>query len=440
MGRGLTRATLLDVEHALDDYQMALSLKPDDPELLNNIGLANVESLKIDEAISVYEKALCKAPGAAHIYSNLGIAYAMNRKHELAIQSYEKAIKLDPLGLGAEWNRSLALLALGDYKAGWLAYEIRNRRKSGPRVFDQPLWLGDFDISTKTILLHAEQGLGDTLQFCRYADLVATQCKCVILKVPQPLVSICSTLVSKPIVISDDQALPAFDVHCPLMSLPFSMKTAVETIPNKVPYLFADPIKADAWSSRFSDSSELKIGIVWSGGFHADRPSVWGVNARRDIPFEFLEKLEITGVQWICLQKGKGLKELESNRYVHDWRGPEILNISADLHDFSDTAAVIANLDLVISVDTAVAHLAGALGKPVWILNRFDSCWRWFVDRADSPYYPTAVIYNQPILGDWNSVILNVYQDLEFLVSNLNNSANQDYRFVQQTSNLGSTA
>lgn len=418
MGRGLVRVTLRDIKKGLNDYENALKFKPEDSELLNNIGLALVEDLRPDDAILAYQRALNKTPYAAHIHSNLGIAYAMQRKHGIAIKCYERAMELDPDAVGPSWNRSLALLATGDYERGWLSYEIRKHRKPGPRVFEKPCWLGDFDISTMPILIHAEQGLGDTLQFCRYVNLVAKKCPLVHLMVPKSLTEICSTLESRPNLISDTEDLPDFDAHCPLMSLPLALKTEISSIPNRVPYLFADPLRAAMWGERLERSSGLKVGIVWSGGFHAERPGVWGVNARRDIPFECLDVLDVEGVEWISLQKGIGVKELESERYLNDWRGPRFQNIGEEFEDFADTAALIANLDLVISVDTSVAHLAGALGKPIWILNRFDSCWRWFVNRSESPWYPTAVLYNQPKLGDWDSVLRNVRNDLELIVSN----------------------
>jgi hypothetical protein len=262
------------------------------------------------------------------------------------------------------------------------------------------------------ILLHAEQGLGDVLQFCRYAKRVADLGATVILEAPAALVRLLSGLDGVTRVVARGGALPPFDYHCPLMSLPLAFDTMVATIPADVPYLRCDSRLAFAWRDRLRSGLRPRVGIVWSGGFRPDLPGTWPVNQRRNMPLAKLAPLESAAVDFYSLQKGEPAESEFADLAASDWRGPHLIDHTGELKDFSDTAAFIENLDLVISVDTAVAHLAGALGKPVWILNRFDACWRWLDDRDDSPWYPTARLYRQSAPGDWDGVVGRVAADL----------------------------
>ncbi len=267
------------------------------------------------------------------------------------------------------------------------------------------------DIAGKTILLSEEQGLGDTIQFCRYAPLVAQRGARVILEVPPQLTRLAAGLAGVSQIVETGRPLPAFDLHCPLMSLPLAFKTELATIPAAIPYLKVDPDQSKAWQDRLGAKTKLRVGLVWSGGIRPNQPV--SVNQRRNIPLAKFAVLNNPDVAFYSLQKGQPgeaeLAELKHNR----WSGPDIVDLTGAIGDFSDTAAFIDNLDLVITVDTAAAHLAGALGKPVWILNRFDTDWRWLLERADSPWYPTARLFRQDNPGDWDGVIQRVKAGLD---------------------------
>jgi hypothetical protein len=275
------------------------------------------------------------------------------------------------------------------------------------------LWLGEQSLVGKTILLHAEQGLGDTLQFCRYAPLVAQLGATVILEVQRPLFKLLQNLEGVSQLVAMGDPLPAFDYQCPLLSLPLAFNTGIESIPNQVTYITALPIQEEYWKTKLQAHQKLKVGLVWSGGFRPNHPELWSLNARRNIPLAQIAKINIPGVNFYSLQKGEPAESelLQSgNQY---WDSSNFYNFVGELHDFSDTAALIANLDLIISVDTSTAHLAAAMGKPVWLLNRFDAEWRWLLDRKDSPWYPTMTLYQQERMGDWGSVIERVRRDLQ---------------------------
>jgi hypothetical protein len=259
-------------------------------------------------------------------------------------------------------------------------------------------------------LLFEEQGLGDTIQFCRYVPLVAQRGARVILEVPPQLTRLAASLSGVAQVVETGHPLPAFDLHCPLLSLPLAFKTELATIPAAIPYLKADPDQSKAWQDRLGAKTKSRVGLVWSGGIRSNQPV--SVNQRRNIPLAKFAALKHPGVDFYSLQKGQPGESELTDLKRSQWSGPNILDFTGALKDFADTAAFIDNLDLVITVDTAAAHLAGALGKPVWILNRFDTDWRWLLDRADSPWYPTAKIYRQDTAGDWDSVLQRVKTDL----------------------------
>ena len=277
------------------------------------------------------------------------------------------------------------------------------------RHFVEPLWLGAEEIAGKTILLHAEQGFGDTLQFCRYVPLVAELGARVVLEVPKELHELMRTLPCTVHLVSHGSPLPAFDLHSPLLSLPLAFETRLETIPARVPYLSAPENRRSVWSNRLGRHDRLRVGLVWAG--HPRKHQA--VNNRgdryRSIGFDQLAPvLHIPGCEFYSLQKGDdAVAQLHNSAlrgHVIDW--------SEDLQDFADTAALIENLDLVIAVDTAVAHLVGALGKPFWLLNRYDTCWRWLLNRDDSPWYPTARLFRQDATRTWDGAIARIQETL----------------------------
>lgn len=391
---------------ALTSCDHALALQPNYPDAWSNRGNALSDLNQPQEAERSYRRALELAPAFADAWNNLGLTQIDLNQHVQALSSYERALVVNPAAAETHWNESLCLLQLGQLETGWRKYEWRwerGRIKASKRAFAQPLWLGDFSIDGKAILLHAEQGLGDTLQFCRYAALVSKLGAKVVLEVPSELMRLMSTLHGVDQLIEAGQALPPFDCHCPLLSLPLAFKTDLTTIPAKTPYLFADPQATREWAARIAVQAQgrLKVGLVWAGG---NRPHVAELrknDARRSITFERLAPVfDVPDVKFFSLQKGPAALQLTRN-------GPHasVVDYTEELNDFADTAALVANLDLVISVDTSTAHLAAALDKPVWILNRFDSCWRWMLERTDSPWYAQAKLFRQPALGDWDSVI-----------------------------------
>ncbi|APA85235.1 tetratricopeptide repeat-containing glycosyltransferase family protein [Paraburkholderia sprentiae WSM5005] len=401
---------------ALGSCDRALALQPDYPEAWSNRGNVLGDLNQPHEAQRCYQRALELAPAFVDAWNNLGLAQTDLNQREQALSSYQRALALNPASVEAHWNQALCLLQMGRFDTGWREYEWRwqrNRIKSGKRAFAQPLWLGDFPLDGKTILLHAEQGLGDTLQFCRYATLVAKLGARVVLEVPGTLLRLLSTLDGVDQLVEAGQPLPPFDCHCPLLSLPLAFGTNEASIPAATPYLFAQTAAVSEWRQRIEPDTSanasahasairpLKVGLVWAGENRAQVAELRKIDARRSLAFEQLAPLlDVPNVRFFSVQKGAAAPQLADS--AHRERVADHTDL---LHDFADTAALVASLDLVISVDTSTAHLAGALGKPVWILNRFDTCWRWLLERSDTPWYPCARLFRQPALGDWRSAI-----------------------------------
>jgi hypothetical protein len=302
----------------------------------------------------------------------------------------------------AHFNLAASLLLVGQFDEGWREYEWRwkqEKKKPHLRGFSQPLWDGG-DIGDRILLLHAEQGLGDTLQFCRYVPAIAAGRR-VVLEVQRPLVPLLAGLPGLERIVAQGDPLPPFDLHCPLLSLPLVLGTTLETIPGQTPYLRADPQRTAAWRERVGQLDGLKVGLVWAGN------QAMSGDRRRSARLElFSELADLPGVSFVSLQKGPAASQSPpSGLILHDW--------TDDLQDFGETAALIEALDLVIGVDTAVVHLAGALGRPVWLLNRFDRCWRWLLNRDDSPWYPTLRQFRQSQPGDWRGVLREVRAELQ---------------------------
>jgi len=387
-------------EEALACYDQALRLKPGYAEALHNRGAALQHLDRPQEAVACYDQALRLKPGYAEAHCNRGAALQELGQAQAALASYAQALRLKPGYADAHFNESLARLLTGDFARGWEEYEWRWRAAAFPsprRDIPQPLWLGQEPLQGKTILLHAEQGLGDTIQFCRYAKRVAEQGATVWLEVPAPLKALLTTLEGVGGIVAAGEPLPAFDYHCPLMSLPLACRTTLANIPAAASYLRADPGLAKRWQARLGGAALPRIGLVWSGGtaFKNDR--------NRSIPLSQFSKLPTPQAQFASLQK-----ELREADRAELERHPEIAHYGDELFDFAETAALIANLDLVVAVDTAVAHLAAALGKPVWLLLPFCPDWRWLLDRDDSPWYPTVRLFRQDTPGDWDGVIARV--------------------------------
>jgi Flp pilus assembly protein TadD len=389
-------------------YRQAIEARADFAEAHYNLGLLLQAQRRLVEAEAAYRRALDLRPDLVQAHNNRGATLRDLRRLDEAMAAFDAAVLLRPDYADAQFNQAMCRLTMGDYAQGWPQYEWRWRTRQADLVqrgFRQPPWLGREDPAGRTILLHAEQGLGDTLQFCRYVPRVAALGARVVLEVQPGLERLLGRLDGVSQVVTQGGPAPAFDCHTPLMSLPLALGTRLETVPARGAYLKAEPGAAAHWERRLSGSSALRVGLVWAGAPRRDNPIAAAVDRRRSLSLEFLAPLAgIEGLQLFSLQKGPAAADLRDAQ-ARGWGGPAIVDHTAELQDFADTAALVANLDLVIACDTSVAHLAGAMGKPVWILSRFDGCWRWLADRDDSPWYPTARLFRQEASGDWAGVV-----------------------------------
>ncbi len=403
--RGNALTDLGRTDEALASYHRAITLKPDYPDAFNNLGNALASLALYEDALSSYDRVIASRPDHADAHNNRANVLRSLGRHEDALSGYIRAITLKPDFAGAHWNQSLCQLAMGDYETGWTNYEWRWKSELARAWRNLPgcAWLGDSPIENKTILVQAEQGLGDSLQFCRYIPVLAALAN-VVLEVPRPLVRLLTSLKGAGQVIASGDPPPRFDAWTPMLSLPLAFRTTLSTIPAAGPYLYADPERSAAWRHRLATLPGRKIGLVWAGSPRPENPKANATDRRRSITLDHYAPLAaIPGVGLISLQKGDAAawaRTPPAGMELHDW--------TEELEDFADTAALIEALDLVISVDTSVAHLAGALGKPVWVLNRYDQCWRWLRGRNDSPWYPTARLFQQRTPGDWAGVMREV--------------------------------
>jgi tetratricopeptide (TPR) repeat protein len=395
------------IEEAIDHYQKALQLNPDSAEAHNNLGFSLLEKGQSDDALSHFRKAVSLNPNFAEAYYNLALYHQDGNLPDEAVHYYEKAIHYKPDFVDAHWNMACALLLSGNFGRGWKEYEWRWKLKGhrGSNITG-PRWDGS-DISGQTIFLHAEQAFGDTIQFVRYATLVAQRGAKVIVQAPKELKRILGSVSGVEHVVAEGKQLPEFDVHCPLLSLPLVFGTTIHSIPATVPYIHVSPLLSKIWKDRLQyDSSRLKIGLVWTGRTKAER------ERRRSCTPDLLSNLtQFEDTTFYSLQKGEGIQQ--ANARPKDMK---LVDYTEELNDFLDTAALAANLDLIISVDTAVAHLAGALGRPVWTLLSFVPDWRWMLSRRDSPWYPTMRLFRQPSPGNWEAVIEEVKKELGKLI------------------------
>ena len=407
--RGAALYALKRYETAIESYDRAIALKPGYAEALNNRGNAFLALGRQEEALACYLAALDLVPGHSRAIYNRGKVLQNLGRHDEALASYDEAIALDPDYASPRWSKSLLTLLRGDLALGFRLYEWRWRYDKFPspkRGFSESLWLSDEPLAGKTILLHAEQGYGDTIQFCRYARQVAARGATVVLEVPKPLEPLMASLAGVGRIVATGDALPGFDVQTPLASLPLAFRTCLDTIPAEVPYLNAPAETIARWAKWLGERRGLRVGLAWSGNPNHSN------DANRSIPLADLLPLMGCGAELIGLQKEPRPDDaatLEAN--------PAIRNIGPAFQDFADTAAVIAQLDLIISADTSVAHLAGALGKPVWIMLPCAPDWRWLLEREDSPWYPTARLFRQASPGDWANPVARIATALQALTA-----------------------
>jgi tetratricopeptide (TPR) repeat protein len=404
--RAATLHHLNRLPEALDSYDRAIEIEPDAAAHHDGRGVVLHKLGRFELALASFNQAGALDPNSAQTCFNRGAMLEKLRDFAGAIASYHLAIARQPGFADACFNLALTSLRVGDFVTGWAQYEWRWRTHNGPislvgRDFSQPLWLGGQYLAGKTILLYGEQGLGDSLQFCRYATLVAESGARVILEVPAPLASLCATLKGVTQVIPCGEPLPDFDVQCPLMSLPLACSTTLATVPAATPYINSEPRKVTAWQERLGAKTQPRIGLTWSGSQAAR------MHSERCFPLAQLSPHLSRDFQYVCVQTEitpADQQALVANCAIRQFPG--------ELRDFSDTAALCDCLDLVISMDTSIVHLNGALGNKTWVLLPFDSDWRWLIDREDSPWYPTVRVFQQKFRGDWNEVFERVATEL----------------------------
>ncbi|MBL6776890.1 MAG: glycosyltransferase family protein [Alphaproteobacteria bacterium] len=373
------------------------------PSLYLNKGLLLEKEMAFEKALYFFNEALKINKDYKEVYLNKGRLLRNLQRLDAAISAYDKALEIDPNYPEALWYKSITLLLLGDYPEGWELYESRWENTyftSKKRDFEKPLWQGRESLNGKTILLHCEQGLGDTIQFCRYARSIKALGATVILYVQKPLFRLLKTFDGIDEIVIDGSPLPSFDFHCPLMSLPFALKTNIDTIPSYIHYLYAEAPKLNYWKNKLGLQTKPRIGLVWSGN------SKFIDDKNRSIELETLVNYLPKTYDYFSLQKE--LKEGEHDILAQH----NIEHFEEQLEDFSDTAALCECMDLIISVDTSVAHLAGALGKKTWVLIPFIPDFRWLLDRTDSPWYPSMTLLRQAQIGDWDMTLSNIEMEL----------------------------
>jgi len=406
---GLVLRDLKRPAESLAAFDRALQRRPDFAEALSNRGLVLQELDRFDEALAAYDRALQLRPDLADAHANRGNALQELERHEEALAAYQRALEIRPGHEGFYLNESLSRLALGDLAAGWPKYEWRwqNNNKEAPpaRQFAEPMWRGDESIAGKTVLLYAEQGLGDTIQFCRYARTLSERGATVLLRVQPALELLLQGLAGVERLLVPGEPPPRFDCHCPLLSLPLALGTTLQSIPQAGAYIDASgprfTARLDAWEARLGPKDRPRIGLVWSGNAHHKN------DRNRSIALQTFARMVSAKARFVALQN----EAREADAAVLAQRG-DIAWFGAALVDFAETAALVARLDLVISVDTSVAHLAAAMGKPVWLLLPVNPDWRWLLEREDSPWYPTMRLFRQSRRGDWSDVMVRVEQEI----------------------------
>jgi hypothetical protein len=394
--RGVAAGQANRFDEAERFFRAAIEVDPNHPRAHLNLAVACQALLKLDDALHAARRAIELSPNESNPHQALGrIFMSLNHVPE-AIEAYRRALAIAPDDPESHGLLARALLISGDFKRGWAEYEWRWKCASFrevPRQFPQARWNGA-RADGKTVLLYHEQGYGDTIQFVRYAPLAAERCEAVIVQVPPDMIGLVRRMPGIDQVVALGGELPPFDLHAALLSLPLLFNTTIKTIPAKVPYLFGSGAAAELWKSRLrEDGAKLRVGLTWAG-----RPSHPN-DPRRSIALSELAPLgSVEGVVFYSLQKGD---------FPRDPASPpmRMIDCAGKLNDFSDTAALIHNLDLVISVDTAVAHLAGAMGKPVWTFLPFAADFRWLLDRTDTPWYPTMTLLRQKEPGVWGEVV-----------------------------------
>ena len=404
--RGIVLRELQRRDEALGSYDKAIALQPNFAEAYRNRGLVLRDLNRLEEALASYDRAIELRSDLAAAFGNRGVVLQDLARHDEALASYDRVVALRPEDGDENWNQGLCLLLLGQFERGWRQYEWRKRREPpiASRSYPQPCWLGSENIAGKTLFLYWEQGFGDTIQFCRYARLAQARGAKVILSVQDPLLALIRLAEPDLEVIGQDQTPRKFDYHCPLMSLPLAFGTTLETIPALPRYLCADDERRGRWETRLGPKTKPRVGVVWRGNLDHNINNRW-------VDLATLLPLLFDDMEWISLQKDIDGDDAEMLR-----REARVAWFGDELTDFSDTAALLDLMDIVITVDTGVAHLAGAMGKPVWIMLPYNAGWRWLLYRSDSPWYPSARLFRQRAIGNWDDVVQRVKSELRSFI------------------------
>jgi len=404
---------------SIDVITQGLALEPEHINLYFELGNTYNLVNRLDESLAIYQELDQLIPNNPSILYNIAFTFKKLGLLAESLPYYNRVLELNPNHSEAIFSRGLAYLVIGDFEKGWHGYEWRYSRPSqgSLRNYDAPRWDGS-DLQGKTILIHAEQGLGDTFQFIRYAKMVKAKNGTVIAAVQKPLVRIMKNCKDIDLVISLEETAPHFDVHSPIMSLPYALQTRLDTIPNEIPYLYADEKLVSDWKQKLSTDKNFKIGICWQGNDNYATPLLRATVAQKSVhPRQFAPICEVPGVSIYSLQKTTGtdqLKDLPATMNIITFDG----DFDQSNGRFMDTAAVIKNLDLVITVDTSISHLASGLGTPTWVMLPNPADWRWMLDRTDSPWYPKVLrLFKQPTPGDWETMILEVAEELKKHIS-----------------------
>jgi Flp pilus assembly protein TadD len=390
---------------ALHSYTRAAGLTPHDAAIRIQCGNMLAMCDRMEEAARAYEEALAIEPANAEAHKQRGVALTVLQRHGEALASLDRAVGLEPKNADARYTRAVILLAVGDYASGFREHEWRWRSRLTSsslerRAFTQPGWLGQESLAGRRILLYSEQGLGDTLQFCRYASAVADRGGTAVLQVQQPLVELMRGVAGVTEVVSHEEIPPPFDCHCPLMSLPLAFDTRLESVPAPQAYLHADPDRIAAWQQRLGERRAPRVGLMWNG--NPENPS----DRYRSFPLSACLAYLPAGFEYYSLQRFVRAQDRPA------LRGGVVRDLAAQQRDFADAAALCACMDVVVSVCTSIAHLGGALGRPTWVLLSQQADWRWLLGRHDSPWYPSARLYRQRVRGDWSEVFTSVAADL----------------------------
>ena len=412
VNRGNALVQLKRPEDALDSFERARRIKPDFAPAINNCATLLTQLKRFGEALQRYDEALKLQPDYAEAAFSRGVILSDLGRPREALKSYLHALKIRPDYLDARCNLAFCRLQLGDFAQGWKDYEAqweKSKLAGLQPTLNQPLWTGAEPLRGKTLLLYADEGLGDTIQFCRYAQKAKARGARVVLMAQRPLLKLLTGIKGADKVVAKGGRVPKTDYHCPLMKLPGAFNTTLQTIPAAMPYLRSDPARVARWRKRLGGADtgntgkkpRLRIGLAWSGNpAHAN-------DHNRSLALKDILTLLAFDADWVSLQK-----EVRVSDATVLAQQPQIKHFGEQIKDFSDTAALVEQMDLVIAVDTSVAHLAGAMGKALWILLPFNPDWRWLLKRGDSPWYPTARLFRQPAVGDWVGAIASVEKAL----------------------------